>query len=129
MASEVDPDIETLRRGYELYNEEQFDALYDLFAPDVVVHRDGGQPPLHGREEVRAFMEPDAFEYQRFDEIELVRNGDKILASLRVHAKGAGSEIELDMRGWHVWTIRDGLASEMLATFDEKKARAEAGLV
>ena len=116
-------------RGYDLYNSGDWDALMDLFHPDVVVHRDGNQASLHGRENVRAFMEPDAFEYQMLEPVEMTRSASKVLVRVRIRAKGRASEMELDMPGWHVWTLGDDVVTELLATFDEKKARTEAGLL
>ena len=129
MVEAADPDLELLAHGYTLYNAHDYDELAKLFAPDIVIQRDGGQPPLHGRDAVRSFMEPDAFEYQYLEPQELSRVGDRVLVRVWIRAKGAGSEIELEMTGWHVWTLGDGVVTRLVATFDEEKARTEAGLL
>lgn len=117
-------DIERIKRGLALYNAGDFDGLRALLAPDVVLERDGGLPAVSGWEEVRAFMEPDAFEWQTLEPLEFETKGDRILVALHVRAKGASSGVELDTRGWHVWTMRAGRGVRMVATFDEGKARA-----
>ena len=50
-----------------------------------------------------------------------------VLITVRVRARGAGSGVELDLPGWHVWTVRDGMGVHMLATFDEPRVRESFG--
>ena len=120
--------VALLRRGYELFAAGDFDALLELVADDVVVERPGGQPALHGRAEYRAFLEPDAFESQRFEPLEFVENGDRVLVRVHSHARGAGSGVEWDEEWFHVWTMRDGRGAHLVATTDEAEARLAAGL-
>jgi ketosteroid isomerase-like protein len=51
--------IERLRRGYELFNAEDFDAAMEIAHPDIVFARPGGQSDVRGAEALRAWMEPD----------------------------------------------------------------------
>jgi ketosteroid isomerase-like protein len=123
--------LELVRHGYELLNSDNYDALVDLMAPDVVMERDGGQPPLVGRDEVRKSLDPDAFEWMRNEPLSFEVNGEKVLVQVRVRAKGSTSGLELEMVGWQVLTTHDGVVVHMLATFDEQRAleafRAPAG--
>jgi hypothetical protein len=125
---EVTNTIATRRRGYELYNAQEFDALVELFAPDVVVERMSGAPPLVGREAIKRFTEPDAFEWQRMEPTEFRENGDRIFVRIRFRARGRGSSIELEQPGYHVWTFRDGVGVHVMTTLDEREALAAAGL-
>jgi ketosteroid isomerase-like protein len=121
------PDIELLKRGYELYNAQDFDGLEAIVSPDIVFERDGGAAPLHGYAAFRAFNEPDAFEWQRLDPLDFVVAGDKVFVAIRIRAKGAISGVELDMEAWQVWTFADGLPVRIVHTFDEAHGRAVFG--
>ncbi|MEA2494056.1 MAG: SnoaL-like domain [Thermoleophilaceae bacterium] len=123
----TEQDVELLRRGYEIFNSGDFDALEEFISPDVVVERDGGAAPVHGWAAFRQLQEPDAFEWQKVELLAFERHANKILVHMRVHAKGAGSGVELDLPGWQVWTVRDSRGVHMLATFDESRARAHFG--
>ena len=118
-----DEDVKRLLEGFELYNAGQYDAIIDWVAPDFVMDRDGGLPPLRGREELRRFWEPDAFEWQRFEPQSVEVRGDKVLMTVVIRSKGAGSSIELEFTGWMVWTADDGLVTHLLVTRDEPSAR------
>jgi ketosteroid isomerase-like protein len=125
----TEEDIERLRQGYSHYNAGDWDALEQFMTPDVVVDRDGGADSIVGWPAIRAFVEPEAFEYQRTEPGEFTLNDNNVLVSIQVSAKGATSGVELDMPAWHVWTLRpDGRATHLLVTFDEGRARAAVGL-
>ena len=117
-----------LARGFELYNAGEFDALREFIHPDVIVERAGELPPLHGWEAFRELQEPDAFEWQRLHALSLEISGEKALVHVRMHARGAGSGLELDVYSWQVWTIRDGLVARIQTFTDESDARVAAGL-
>jgi ketosteroid isomerase-like protein len=121
-------DLERMKKGYELFNQGDFDALRDLVSDDVVLELSGDAPLVRGWEALRAFVEPDAFEWQRNEPLRFEVNGDKLLIHLLVTARGAGSGLELEAPWWHVWTIENGLGVHLLATADEATAEAAAGL-
>jgi ketosteroid isomerase-like protein len=123
--------VEKLRRGYEAFNRGEFDAAIASFHPNVEVFPPGDQAPYRGADKLRAWMEPDAFETQVIEPQEFTVAGNRILVEIDVHARGAGSGIELDLRMWNVWTFdEDGLATrvETFLEHEESKAREAAGL-
>jgi ketosteroid isomerase-like protein len=124
----TEADVERMKRGFELFNEEDYDALREFISADVVVERAGGLPPLRGWEAFRALQEPDAFEWQRIYPVDWTINGDKVLLKVRMVSKGAGSGLELEVQGWMVWTVRDGIVVHIVNSTDEAEARAAAGL-
>jgi ketosteroid isomerase-like protein len=124
----LEADIQRMKRGFDLYNAGDYQALREFMSPDVVIERVGGLPPIHGFDELVALQEPDAFEYQRLHAIDWAISGDKGLVRVRIHAKGAGSGVELDVEGWQVYTLRDGMVVRMQNFLDEADARAAAGL-
>lgn len=123
--------IANLRRCYEAVNREDFDTAAEILHPEIEVIRPGAQPRLQGADEVRAWMEPDALEDQRWEPLEFRVNGSKVLSRQRVSARGASSGIELDLETWLVWTFDDkGLATraESFLLQDESEALKAAGL-
>ena len=126
-----DGKIETLRRAYESFNRGQFDAVLAFFDPDVEFFPPGDQPPYRGAEELRAWMEPDAFEMQTLEPLEFTVAGNKVLVEQHVKARGAGSGIELDVRSWNVWTFDEHDVIVRVETYlerEEADARQAAGL-
>lgn len=121
-------DIERLKRAFELFNEGDYDALREFMSPDIVMERVGGLPPIQGWEAFRALQEPDAFEWQRLYPLAWTVNGDKIMIRMRMVSKGAASGVELEVEGWMVCTVHDGIVVRMANILDEADARAAAGL-
>jgi len=123
--------IERLRAGYCAFNRGDFDTAVAFFHPDVEYVPVGGQPPIRGADQIRAWMEPSAFERQVIEPRDIVVNGDKVLLLLHSEIRGAGSGIEMEVEAWTVMTQdSDGLITRMETFFlhDEAEARAAAGL-
>jgi ketosteroid isomerase-like protein len=99
--------LNSLSRVYEAYSRGDFDAAIEIAHPEIEFLPPGGQSPVRGADEVRAWMEPDALEDQRIEPIEFRINGNKTLVRQRARARGAGSGIELDLEMWTVWTLDD----------------------
>ena len=123
--------IDRLRAGYDAFNRGDFDTAIAFFHPDVEYIPVGGQPPIRGAAQIRAWMEPSAFERQVITPRDIVVNGDKVLLLLHSEIRGAGSGIEMELEAWTVMTQdSDGLVTRMETFFlhDEAEARAAAGL-
>jgi len=122
---------ERLRAGIEAFNREEFDQALEFMHPDIEWHRgpvslEGGV--IRGREELRALMTPDIFDRQAIEVGEVRVNGDKVLVETIFQARGRSSGIELQTRGWQVWTMRDDLAVKVELFDEEAPALAVAGL-
>jgi ketosteroid isomerase-like protein len=123
--------IASLRRGYEAFNRGDFDAAMAVVHPEIEFALPGRRLPLSGKEAVRAWMEPDAFEEQEIEPLEFTVKGDKVLVRTRVRARGAGSGMALEVQVCAVWTLdADGLATrvETFGVGEEAKALEAAGL-
>ena len=116
-------DLARMRRGYDLFNAEQFEALRELMGPDVVMERFDG-PPLEGADAIIAFLAPDIFEYQRMFPQDVEVHGNKVLIRVEIHSKATASEIELVITGWQLWTVEDGRVAYIVNSRDEEEARA-----
>jgi ketosteroid isomerase-like protein len=106
--------IERLRRVYERFNAEDFDAAIEMAHPDIVFARPGGQSEVRGVDALRAWMEPDAFESQVVEPEAFEADGNRVLVRQRTTARGAGSGIEMEIESWTLWTFDDdGKATRM----------------
>jgi ketosteroid isomerase-like protein len=92
-----------LRRGFELWNDGDFDALAELFDPEVEV--DASRRVLNpGRYRgIEGFKKMTAEVFEVWDEwsIEPTRfmwNGDRVLVETRIDARGKGSGIRIARR-------------------------------
>jgi ketosteroid isomerase-like protein len=99
--------IQDLRRYYEAYSRGDFDSVSEMAHPEIVVVRAGGQGEIRGAEAVRAWLEPDALEFQILEPVEFRLDGSKVLVHLRGTMRGAGSGLEMDIGAWSVWTFDD----------------------
>jgi ketosteroid isomerase-like protein len=99
--------VERLRRTYELFNAEEFDAAVELAHPDVVFVRTGAQSELRGADALRAWMEPDAFESQVIEPTDFETTENRVLVRQDATARGAGSGIEVEIESWTLWTFDD----------------------
>ena len=96
--------IEALLRAL---NTGEYDAALELSHPDIALIRPGGAGELRGREQLRGWMEPDAFESQVTEILGSEVEGKRVLARVRSRARGRGSGIEIDISAWTVYTFDD----------------------
>jgi ketosteroid isomerase-like protein len=122
--------VEALRSVYEAFNRADFEAVERAVHPDIEFVRIGDQSTLRGTAALREWMEPDAFEEQRFEPLEFTPNGNKVLVRQRFTGKGAGSGMDLDFTTCAVFTVEDGLITRLQAFLphEETEAIAAAGL-
>jgi ketosteroid isomerase-like protein len=125
----ADENVERLRRLYEAFNREDFDAVVAMLHPDVEFHPSRGMPPHRGAASVRKWMEPDALVGQRFELLDLAASGDKVLAKHRATARGAASGLVLDATNWIVFEFDEqGLVTRIETYSEREEAREDAGL-
>jgi ketosteroid isomerase-like protein len=114
MSIPADELIERLRRAYERFSAEDFDAAIEMAHPDIVFARPGGQSELRGVDALRAWMEPDAFESQVIQPKEFEAAGNRVLVRQQGTARGSVSGIEVEIDAWTLWTFDDdGRATRM----------------
>jgi ketosteroid isomerase-like protein len=122
--------VETIRAFYDAYNRRDFEAMPRAH-PDFELVRSGDQSPIKGRARVRAWMEPEAFESQVIEPLDLRAVGRRVLVRGRTKIRGAGSGIEVEFLFWAVWTFDEaGLATrtEIYLAHQEAEALEAAGL-
>jgi ketosteroid isomerase-like protein len=80
-------------------------------------------------ESFRAWMEPDAFESQHLETLDVEVEGDRVLTRLRAKARGAGSGIEVELNTWSVWRFdEDGLVTRVETYTDQEEDSARRAL-
>ena len=123
--------VETVRAINDAYNRGDFDAVREKAEPEFVLIPAGAQPPIKGADKVREWMEPDAFESQVVELLELREAGNKVLARAHSKIRGAGSGIEIEVLAWVVWTFNDAgrtIRLEIYLDYEKADAFKAAGL-
>ena len=93
--------------------------------PEIELFPAGNQPPIRGAANYRAWLEPDAFESQVLEPLEIRFSGNKVLIHQRSTIRGAGSGIEAEFLAWTVLTVDDaGLARRIEIYLDHEEAQA-----
>jgi ketosteroid isomerase-like protein len=114
-----------VRRGYQAYSRGDFDTVMEWIHPEIELLPAGGQPPIRGAAAYRAWLEPDAFEYQLLEPLEIRLNGNKALVHVRSTIRGAGSGIEAEFFSWAVLTVDDEDRARRIEIYlDHEKAQA-----
>src|SRR5215208_3488062 len=114
-----------VRRALGAYSRGDFDAAMKTVHPAIEFVPPGGQETVKGAAQFRAWMEPDAFESQMVEPLDIRVVGKKVLVRMHTYIKGAGSGIEADFRAWGVWTYDDaGRQTRIEVYLDHEKAEA-----
>jgi ketosteroid isomerase-like protein len=117
--------VEILRAAYEAFNRGDFDAVMKDVHPDFEFVRVGALSPLRGAAALRAWMEPDAFEDQQFELLDVTANGNKLLVRQRFTGRGAESGMDLDFTAFAVFTLDDdGLLTRLEGFLPHEEAEA-----
>ena len=103
-----------IRRSYEAFNRRDLSATVDDMHPDFEldfsgsVGLEGGI--YRGQEGMKKLWERywDAFETISIEPEDFIEVGEHIVVVVRARGRGRGSGVEVDARGPHMWSFRDG---------------------
>jgi ketosteroid isomerase-like protein len=127
--------LEVVRRQYEAFQRQDWDALFALYHPDVELDLsrsgipDGGvhhghDGLLEGWSKWRGVWGRYEFELE-----DLIEAGeDRVLALIHVRAASKGQGMDAEVRAGDVFTVRDGLIVHFANFLDREDARGEVGL-
>jgi len=125
-------DVELLRRMYDAWNADDFEAARPYMHPDIVWRTSGRfpgfEPVYHGPEGVRefwrAFME--AWEQMRIEIGRIVEESGQVVIGVHFDAIGRESGARVELPFAHLWRVEDGkiVAYSAHPTFDEALAIA-----
>ncbi len=125
----VASDEQVVRASYEAVNRGDVDAAMEALAEDAEWYESGAlpEPDVHrGREAIAAFLSDFLAQWERFNQ-EIVQTreaGDKVAVVIHTTATGRLSNLELDARYAHVWTMRDGKGVRVDAFYEPDEALA-----
>jgi ketosteroid isomerase-like protein len=127
--------LDVVRRHYEAFQAEDWDAFFALYDPDVEVDLsrsgipDGGIH--HGHEGVRAgwakwrgVWDDYSFEVEELTEI----GGDRVLSLTRIRARSKGQGVATEVSAGEVLTVRNGRIVHFVNFLDREDALREAGV-
>jgi uncharacterized protein len=127
--------VDTVRRGYELYAAGDLEAVAALFSSDAELADAGGlgvagsaAGTRRGPDGfLRAVQETlDVFDDYRVEAEDFIEADDAVVVPVRISGTGKTSGARLDTRLAHVWVFRDGkvIDGEVYRTIEEALAAA-----
>jgi ketosteroid isomerase-like protein len=121
-----------LREGFDAFNEGDWEAVLEHASEDVEVRRIETSPDsmdvVRGREQVRAFLRPDAFADQHIEVLAMEHGADAVYVRMRFTARGAGSGLPVDIDAHNVYRFAGDRLTSIELYGDQAQARAAAGL-
>jgi ketosteroid isomerase-like protein len=123
--------VAVVRSGFEALNARQPD--YSIFHPALVYHprADEPDPSAHvGRDAFERLLDGflESFRDLRFDVLELIDVGDRVIASTMMRGRGAASGVSVEDAYVFVYRLRDGLVVEGWEYRTEQQALKAVGL-
>jgi ketosteroid isomerase-like protein len=131
----AESNAELMRRAFEVYNEEGWEAMLPWMADDFTLTTPPGlaaEPDTYrGEEGMRRYWESfyDVMEEIRIEPTEFREVEDWVVAPFRLSARGRSTGIESGMDAVMAWRWRDGKANRALlfANLDEAMAAIPPG--
>jgi ketosteroid isomerase-like protein len=123
--------VELARQAYDAYNREGITGILGFLDPEIEWRNPTDSPiagVLVGHEGVKEWdrLAHEAFEELQFEPERITElPGGRVLAVLRGHLRGQGSEIDVEFPFAHLITFRDGKATT-LRMFTSESAALEA---
>jgi ketosteroid isomerase-like protein len=122
-----------IRRGYELWNQGDVNAVSRMWSDDFEWHNDPswpGQRVYYGRDAVVRFLEEEVADIIHLGEIDVERIetvGDELVICMWAHTRGHDSNVDIGkVPIFHVARVRDGQVVRVRAFLDEAQAMAAA---
>src|SRR6476620_1452105 len=123
--------VDIVRSGFERVNAGKPD--YSMFHPELIYHPRTDEPdpsPHVGRDAFERLLDGflESFRDLRFDVLELIDVGDRVIASTMMHGRGAASGVSVEDAYVFVYRLRDGLVIEGWEYRTEQEALKAVGL-
>jgi ketosteroid isomerase-like protein len=128
--------VEMVRRCYRVFERRDWSAIPDLFDPEVEIDlsRNVFNPHVYRghagverwvNERVASLVD-DVWSDFRIAPAELIDAGNQVVARTRLHGKGKGSGVEVNMQLFSVWTLRDSKVVRMAGGYRDRSEALEA---
>jgi ketosteroid isomerase-like protein len=119
--------VETVRRMYAAFNGGDEEALVNLADPEIVIDasRLTFNPDVYvgmqGLRDISAGMN-EVWEEIRFEVVDFVEMGERVVVVERLIGKGRGSGIEVAQSWGAIWTVRDGRVTRIELGYADREA-------
>jgi ketosteroid isomerase-like protein len=125
--------VEIVRHLFAAWNRGDYPSALALIDPEIEVEpRFSGlnQGTYRGHAGLYKVLEDfwNQFDDRRSEVEECIPAGDDVFASVLHHARGRGSGVDVEMRQYQVWTLRDGKVVRWRYFADREEALEAAGL-
>jgi uncharacterized protein len=129
----AEDNVEIVKRGFDALDAGGVEAMIELLDPDfeaVVPPELSVEPDTYrGHDGMRRYFAAfEGLEDVRFEYVDAVAAGDKVVVTMMLRAKGTGTGIPVEQLGHQVWTIRDGKAVRVEAFANKSDALESAGI-
>ena len=126
--------VDALRPIYDEWGRGNFTPMFDVYADDMEwgwsaefpglagVYRD----PAERNARLHEWLSP--WEHWTCEAEEYVEHGDHVVVLARYRGRGKGSGVEVDTRGAHVWTLRNGRVVRLEVFANRARALESLGL-
>jgi ketosteroid isomerase-like protein len=125
--------VDRLRAGYEALGRGDYEGVRELLDPEILLTDRPEVPDARSYRGYEGMLitlrdTSDSFEDFRLDPQRFFEHDDKIVVILSMTGRGRTSGVPVKERIAHLWTLRDGLATELRAFTDPADALEAAGL-
>jgi ketosteroid isomerase-like protein len=134
MERQPETELEKVKAIYDEWARGDYSGHADVFHAEMKAETFGMGEPIRSEtyDEFIATMREWLSTWERpfrIEAEELIQEGDRILALIHWRGRGKGSGVEVDDRGAHLWTFREGKVVRYETFRDREEARAalEAG--
>jgi ketosteroid isomerase-like protein len=125
--------VAAVRRYVDAFNRLDLDSVIDDTDPNAELHEWPNAPGAQiyrGPDGVREALDKwfEIWEWMHVDIEEIVDVGERVFLIMHQRAKGRGSEIEVEIRSFNVYTFRDGRVMRIELFIEREPALEAAGL-
>ena len=126
--------VELVRRFWAAWERGDLEAVFALYDPWIVWVNHSGPVEAHGGylgyDEVRGFWREwlESFERLENHAETFVDGGDSVVVSWRMSGRGKASDAPVDVSGWSVHTLRNGVQIRIDVFGTKSEALQAAGL-
>jgi len=125
--------VEIVRHLYAVWNRGDYPSALALIDPEVEIeamHGSLSKGTYRGHAGLYEVLEDfwTQFDDRHSEVEECIPAGDDVFTSVLFHARGKRSGIDVEMRQWQVWTLRDGKVVRWRYFADRQDALEAAGL-
>jgi ketosteroid isomerase-like protein len=126
--------VALIREFTEAFNRRDVDHMISRLDPEVELHEwptAPGAGSYRGHEGVRRAFDSwfEVWAWMQIEIVDIVAVEDRVMVTLHQRAKGKGSEVEVEIGSFNVYTVREGKVVRIELYIEREPALAAAGLL